>query len=166
MSLNLARSVHFHGNCWTAFWWISLSSLDHAGGYLGCGHGHKGHPGRPHWSCCGKFAEKSECTWAGGQSAPRSLLRTVALWWLPAPMVTAVASTASDHLRTTDLSSEETDRIKNKVPYVTLSNPRTSLWVIHWWHVWAIRHQRPHYICLLGQRSLQGGGGNRLSGLS
>ncbi|XP_027957927.1 tripartite motif-containing protein 45 isoform X1 [Eumetopias jubatus] len=49
------------------------------GGYLGCGHGHKGHPGRPHWSCCGKFAEKSECTWTGGQNAPRSLLRTVAL---------------------------------------------------------------------------------------
>ncbi|XP_006874869.1 PREDICTED: tripartite motif-containing protein 45 isoform X2 [Chrysochloris asiatica] len=49
------------------------------GGYLGCGHGHKGHPGRPHWSCCGKLTEKSECTWAGGQSAPRSLLRTVAL---------------------------------------------------------------------------------------
>ncbi|XP_053448738.1 tripartite motif-containing protein 45 [Nycticebus coucang] len=49
------------------------------GGYLGCGHGHKGHPGRPHWSCCGKFNEKSECTWASGQSAPRSLLRTVAL---------------------------------------------------------------------------------------
>ncbi|XP_051021642.1 tripartite motif-containing protein 45 isoform X2 [Acomys russatus] len=50
-----------------------------AGGYLGCGHGHKGHPGRPHWSCCGKFIEKSECTYTGGQSAPRSLLRTVAL---------------------------------------------------------------------------------------
>ncbi|KAF6076218.1 tripartite motif containing 45 [Phyllostomus discolor] len=49
------------------------------GGYLGCGHGHKGHPGRPHWSCCGKFTEKSECTWAGGQNAARSLLRTVAL---------------------------------------------------------------------------------------
>lgn len=49
------------------------------GGYLGCGHGHKGHPGRPHWSCCGKFAEKSECTWAGEQNTPRSLLRTVAL---------------------------------------------------------------------------------------
>ncbi|CAH6928954.1 Trim45 [Phodopus roborovskii] len=49
------------------------------GGYLGCGHGHKGHPGRPHWSCCGKFIEKSECTYTAGQSAPRSLLRTVAL---------------------------------------------------------------------------------------
>ncbi|XP_051714722.2 E3 ubiquitin-protein ligase TRIM45 isoform X2 [Oryctolagus cuniculus] len=49
------------------------------GGYQGCGHGHRGHPGRPHWSCCGKFAEKSECSCAGGQTAPRGLLRTVAL---------------------------------------------------------------------------------------
>ncbi|XP_040854617.1 tripartite motif-containing protein 45 isoform X2 [Ochotona curzoniae] len=49
------------------------------GGYQGCGHGHKGHPGRPHWSCCGKFTEKSECTNTSGQSTPRSLLRTVAL---------------------------------------------------------------------------------------
>ncbi|XP_063112264.1 E3 ubiquitin-protein ligase TRIM45 isoform X1 [Cavia porcellus] len=49
------------------------------GGYLGCGHGHKGHPGRPHWSCCGKFTEKSECTCTSGQNTPRSLLRTVAL---------------------------------------------------------------------------------------
>ncbi|XP_048207816.1 tripartite motif-containing protein 45 [Perognathus longimembris pacificus] len=49
------------------------------GGYLGCGHGHKGHPGRPHWSCCGKFAEKSECTHGAGPGAPRNLLRTVAL---------------------------------------------------------------------------------------
>ncbi|XP_015357718.1 tripartite motif-containing protein 45 isoform X1 [Marmota marmota marmota] len=49
------------------------------GGYLGCGHGHKGHPGRPHWSCCGKLTEKSECTYIGGQSTSTSLLRTVAL---------------------------------------------------------------------------------------
>lgn len=49
------------------------------GGYLGCGHGHKGHPGHPHWSCCGKFIEKSECSFTSGQGAPRSLLRTVAL---------------------------------------------------------------------------------------
>ena len=145
---------------------FSLFSLDHAGGYLGCGHGHKGHPGRPHWSCCGKFTEKSECTWAGGQSGPWSLLRTVAFWWLPGSMVKAVASTASGHQRTTDLNSEETDRIKDKVPYVIPSNPKISLWVIHWWYMWAIRYQRPHYTCLLGQRSLQGGGGNQLSGLS
>lgn len=67
---------------WTSLWWLFYPLLMyHAGGYLGCGHGHKGHPGRPHWSCCGKFTEKSECTWTGGQSTPRSLLRTVALWW-------------------------------------------------------------------------------------
>ena len=32
------------------------------GGYSGCGHGHPGHPGSYHWSCCGTTAEKSECT--------------------------------------------------------------------------------------------------------
>ena len=32
------------------------------GGYSGCGHGHPGHPGSYHWSCCGITAEKSECT--------------------------------------------------------------------------------------------------------
>ena len=31
------------------------------GGYSGCGHGHPGHPGSYHWSCCGITAEKSEC---------------------------------------------------------------------------------------------------------
>ncbi|KAL9924406.1 uncharacterized protein ACN2A1_006839 [Glossina fuscipes fuscipes] len=28
----------------------------------GCGHGHTGHPGRRHWSCCGNVLENSECT--------------------------------------------------------------------------------------------------------
>ncbi|XP_076320879.1 E3 ubiquitin-protein ligase TRIM45-like isoform X1 [Tachypleus tridentatus] len=32
------------------------------GGYQGCGHGHNGHPGHHHWSCCGNFAENSECS--------------------------------------------------------------------------------------------------------
>ncbi|XP_013774819.1 tripartite motif-containing protein 45-like isoform X2 [Limulus polyphemus] len=32
------------------------------GGYQGCGHGHSGHPGHHHWSCCGNFAENSECS--------------------------------------------------------------------------------------------------------
>ena len=32
------------------------------GGYSGCGHGHPGHPGSYHWSCCGATTEKSECT--------------------------------------------------------------------------------------------------------
>lgn len=31
------------------------------GGYSGCGHGHPGHPGCFHWSCCGSTIEKSEC---------------------------------------------------------------------------------------------------------
>lgn len=31
------------------------------GGYRGCGHGHDGHPGRRHWSCCGNILEHSEC---------------------------------------------------------------------------------------------------------
>ncbi|XP_017777155.1 PREDICTED: tripartite motif-containing protein 45 [Nicrophorus vespilloides] len=31
------------------------------GGYRGCGHGHEGHPGRRHWSCCGNVLEHSEC---------------------------------------------------------------------------------------------------------
>lgn len=31
------------------------------GGYKGCGHGHEGHPGVPHWSCCGKMDESSSC---------------------------------------------------------------------------------------------------------
>ncbi|XP_053561725.1 tripartite motif-containing protein 45 [Bombina bombina] len=48
------------------------------GGYKGCGHGHKGHPGRSHWSCCGCTVEKSECRGVK-DTPPRSLLRTVAL---------------------------------------------------------------------------------------
>ncbi|KAM4044049.1 E3 ubiquitin-protein ligase TRIM45 [Anomaloglossus baeobatrachus] len=49
-----------------------------AGGFQGCGHGHKGHPGKSHWSCCGSTTETSDC--AGVKdSAPRNLLRTVAL---------------------------------------------------------------------------------------
>ncbi|KFP04611.1 Tripartite motif-containing protein 45, partial [Calypte anna] len=50
------------------------------GGYQGCGHGHKGHPGSPHWSCCGQVKQSSECL--GGppsDTSQRSLLRTVAL---------------------------------------------------------------------------------------
>ncbi|XP_063243306.1 E3 ubiquitin-protein ligase TRIM45 [Bacillus rossius redtenbacheri] len=31
------------------------------GGYRGCGHGHTGHPGCRHWSCCGNVLENSEC---------------------------------------------------------------------------------------------------------
>ena len=31
------------------------------GGYSGCGHGHPGHPGQKHWSCCGSTVEDSDC---------------------------------------------------------------------------------------------------------
>uniref|UniRef100_A0A8D3A8E3 RING-type E3 ubiquitin transferase n=1 Tax=Scophthalmus maximus TaxID=52904 RepID=A0A8D3A8E3_SCOMX len=44
------------------------------GGFKGCGHGHRGHPGKPHWSCCGSTAaERAECL------PPRGRLRTVEL---------------------------------------------------------------------------------------
>uniref|UniRef100_A0A8C0IC80 RING-type E3 ubiquitin transferase n=1 Tax=Bubo bubo TaxID=30461 RepID=A0A8C0IC80_BUBBB len=50
------------------------------GGYQGCGHGHKGHPGCPHWSCCGQVKESSECLGGPpGSTWQRSLLRTVVL---------------------------------------------------------------------------------------
>lgn len=35
-------------------------------GYSGCGHGHDGHPGRRHWSCCANVMENSECLTANG----------------------------------------------------------------------------------------------------
>ncbi|XP_065356002.1 uncharacterized protein LOC135950383 [Calliphora vicina] len=31
-------------------------------GFNGCGHGHTGHPGHRHWSCCGNVSENSECS--------------------------------------------------------------------------------------------------------
>ncbi|XP_023801938.1 tripartite motif-containing protein 45, partial [Cyanistes caeruleus] len=50
------------------------------GGYQGCGHGHKGHPGCHHWSCCGQVKESSECLCRPpSDTSQRSLLRTVAL---------------------------------------------------------------------------------------
>lgn len=50
------------------------------GGFKGCGHGHKGHPGKPHWSCCGSVMEASECVLHNlGSMSPRGHLRTVEL---------------------------------------------------------------------------------------
>ncbi|KAG7266285.1 hypothetical protein CRUP_009340 [Coryphaenoides rupestris] len=54
-------------------------------GFQGCGHGHKGHPGQPHWSCCGSTLEQSECRGPALGPAPgvalttRGRLRTVEL---------------------------------------------------------------------------------------
>ncbi|CAN9498461.1 unnamed protein product [Ophioblennius macclurei] len=51
------------------------------GGFKGCGHAHKGHPGKPHWSCCGSTLEASECLPLSVLAAvsPRAHLRTVEL---------------------------------------------------------------------------------------
>ncbi|XP_029315518.1 tripartite motif-containing protein 45 [Cottoperca gobio] len=51
------------------------------GGFKGCGHGHKGHPRKPHWSCCGSTVEQSECLPQSVLAAvsPRGHLRTVEL---------------------------------------------------------------------------------------
>lgn len=32
------------------------------GGFSGCGHGHPGHPGSWHWSCCGRIEKDSMCS--------------------------------------------------------------------------------------------------------
>ncbi|CDQ60614.1 unnamed protein product [Oncorhynchus mykiss] len=57
------------------------------GGFRGCGHGHKGLSGKPHWLCCGSVVEASDC--------------------LPQSVITAVGGTGSgsprDHLRTVQL---------------------------------------------------------------
>ncbi|XP_068602408.1 E3 ubiquitin-protein ligase TRIM45 [Brachionichthys hirsutus] len=51
------------------------------GGFKGCGHSHKGHPGKRHWSCCGSTVERSECLPASVLAAvsPGGRLRTVEL---------------------------------------------------------------------------------------
>ncbi|XP_072901530.1 E3 ubiquitin-protein ligase TRIM45 isoform X1 [Hemitrygon akajei] len=49
------------------------------GGFQGCGHGHKTHPGHPHWSCCGNASKDSECSGALHGSSYQNLVRTVAL---------------------------------------------------------------------------------------
>ncbi|XP_073825780.1 uncharacterized protein isoform X2 [Musca autumnalis] len=40
-------------------------------GYSGCGHGHTGHPGRRHWSCCGEVVRNSECHFANRSLNPK-----------------------------------------------------------------------------------------------
>ncbi|XP_013106227.2 uncharacterized protein LOC106086205 [Stomoxys calcitrans] len=40
-------------------------------GYSGCGHGHSGHPGRRHWSCCGEVSRNSECYFANRSLNPK-----------------------------------------------------------------------------------------------
>lgn len=42
------------------------------GGFSGCGHGHPGHPGAWHWSCCGQLERDSVCHQTA--NVPRSVL--------------------------------------------------------------------------------------------
>lgn len=61
--------------------WAHVLCVCVSGGFRGCGHGHKGHPGRLHWSCCGSTLKNSEClppSVLDGVSS-RSHLRTVEL---------------------------------------------------------------------------------------
>ncbi|XP_067624833.1 uncharacterized protein [Eurosta solidaginis] len=41
---------------------VKCSCAGRMPGYNGCGHGHDGHPGSRHWSCCGNVLKNSECT--------------------------------------------------------------------------------------------------------
>ncbi|KAM9447288.1 E3 ubiquitin-protein ligase TRIM45-like isoform 1-T1 [Salvelinus alpinus] len=99
--LNVRRQVRWHRGTFHCCSFCSSGGSKEArcgcmgtmpGGFQGCGHGHKGHPGKPHWSCCGSTVEASEClpqsvitavggtiTAVGGTGSPRGHLRTVEL---------------------------------------------------------------------------------------
>ncbi|KAK6309774.1 hypothetical protein J4Q44_G00196550 [Coregonus suidteri] len=99
--LNVKRQVRWHRGTFHCCSFCSSGGSKGArcgctgtmpGGFQGCGHGHKGHPGKPHWSCCGSTVEASEClpqsvitavggtiTAVGGTGSPRGHLRTVEL---------------------------------------------------------------------------------------
>uniref|UniRef100_A0A7N8XC26 RING-type E3 ubiquitin transferase n=1 Tax=Mastacembelus armatus TaxID=205130 RepID=A0A7N8XC26_9TELE len=88
--LNVKRKVRHHSGTFHCCSFCSSGGAKEArcgcpgtmpGGFKGCGHGHKGHPGKPHWSCCGSTVEQSEC--------------------LPQSVLAAVSSRG--HLRTVEL---------------------------------------------------------------
>lgn len=66
-----ARNLNPHSGIYHCCTFCSTSSGGHKSvtcacggtmeGFSGCGHGHPGHPGRRHWSCCGNILENSEC---------------------------------------------------------------------------------------------------------
>ncbi|KAK7913694.1 hypothetical protein WMY93_013905 [Mugilogobius chulae] len=89
-TLNIKRKLRRHSGTFHCCCFCSSGGSKEArcgcpgsmpGGFKGCGHGHKGHPGKPHWSCCGSTVEKSEC--------------------LPESILTAVSGRG--HLRTVEL---------------------------------------------------------------
>ncbi|XP_054593641.1 E3 ubiquitin-protein ligase TRIM45-like [Nothobranchius furzeri] len=88
--LNVKKKFRHHGGTFHCCSFCSSGGAKEAicgcagtmsGGFKGCGHGHKGHPGKPHWSCCGSTTEKSECLPPSVLAAvsPRGHLRTVEL---------------------------------------------------------------------------------------
>uniref|UniRef100_A0A8C8CGA9 B box-type domain-containing protein n=1 Tax=Oncorhynchus tshawytscha TaxID=74940 RepID=A0A8C8CGA9_ONCTS len=94
--LNVKRKVQRHSGMFHCFSFCSSGGSKEArcgctgtmpGGFRGCGHGHKGLPGKPHWLCCGSVVEASDClpqsviTAVGGtgSGSPRGHLRTVQL---------------------------------------------------------------------------------------
>ncbi|XP_044073237.1 tripartite motif-containing protein 45 isoform X2 [Siniperca chuatsi] len=88
--LNVKRKVRRHSGTFHCCSFCSSGGAKEArcgcpgtmpGGFKGCGHSHKGHPGKPHWSCCGSTVEQSECLPPSVLAAvsPRSHLRTVEL---------------------------------------------------------------------------------------
>ncbi|KAM9709325.1 E3 ubiquitin-protein ligase TRIM45 [Menidia menidia] len=89
-ALSVKRKMRHHGGTFHCCSFCSSGGAKEArcgcagtmpGGFKGCGHGHRGHPGKPHWSCCGSTAEKSECLPQSVLAAvsPRGHLRTVEL---------------------------------------------------------------------------------------
>ncbi|XP_038127963.1 tripartite motif-containing protein 45 [Cyprinodon tularosa] len=89
-NLNVKRKFRHHGGTFHCCTFCSSGGAKEArcgcpgtmpGGFKGCGHGHKGHPGKPHWSCCGSTVEKSECLPQSILAAvsPRGHLRTAEL---------------------------------------------------------------------------------------
>uniref|UniRef100_A0A8C2ZWP6 RING-type E3 ubiquitin transferase n=1 Tax=Cyclopterus lumpus TaxID=8103 RepID=A0A8C2ZWP6_CYCLU len=88
--LHVTRKLRRHGGTFHCCSFCSSGGAKEArcgctgtmpGGFKGCGHSHKGHPGKPHWSCCGSTAEQSECLPLSVLAAvsPRGHLRTVEL---------------------------------------------------------------------------------------
>uniref|UniRef100_A0A8C7G7F9 Tripartite motif containing 45 n=1 Tax=Oncorhynchus kisutch TaxID=8019 RepID=A0A8C7G7F9_ONCKI len=86
--LNVKRKVQWHCGTFHCCSFCSSGGSKEArcgctgtmpGGFRGCDHGHKGLPGKPHWSCCGSVVEASDSVGGTGSGSPRGHLRTVQL---------------------------------------------------------------------------------------
>lgn len=52
------------------------------GGYKGCGHGHIGHPGVDHWSCCGSILRNGRCLMIRKTMHQLTLSNQYHVWWI------------------------------------------------------------------------------------